>query len=444
MAQFASLFSTASPYQDIVDSATSELLMAQDWTKTFEIIDKVNSDPKCSVDIVNALKRRITSKNTVVVIRTLQLIDALIKNCTVELHKAMSDKWYSLLEKLAIGRRGPEVQTEALLLIQRCGKAFMGMQREAPMFYRLYESLKNQSIRFPEDDEATNNAMLAPPKAVIAEAQKQRATAKEYSRKHTRIVHQRSGNNSKIKKDALSKLKKELAMVEERAKRFKSLKLKPESEVYLDEVDFLKQCRERLQELVASISQVVFDEKLLSRVLNMNDLVTDCLISKVETRKSTLNAAKDDPGINNKIFDLSNVQIGTSKISTAVGVEQVNKVNQEDENDGNDNSERSDLIEFNASNATNDSVNNQGNPFDVHDDMFVNESNKKNLNEQGKSTGVQDSTNMVSNQGETNTDIFDDFFSAQPTATEDTISSKNKATPKSQTGKNDLLDDFFS
>ena len=69
---------------------------------------------------------------------------------------------------------------------------------------------------------------------------------------------------------------------------------------------------------------------------------------------------------------------------------------------------------------------------------------KKNLNEQGKSTGVQDSTNMVSNQGETNTDIFDDFFSAQPTATEDTISSKNKATPKSQTGKNDLLDDFFS
>ena len=85
------LFSTASPYQDIVDSATSELLMAQDWTKTFEIIDKVNSDPKCSVDIVNALKRRITSKNTIVVIRTLQLIDALIKNCTVELHKAMSD-----------------------------------------------------------------------------------------------------------------------------------------------------------------------------------------------------------------------------------------------------------------------------------------------------------------------------------------------------------------
>ena len=56
-------------------------------------------------------------------------------------------------------------------------------------------------------------------------------------------------------------------MVEERAKRFKSLKLKADSEVYLDEVDFLRQCRERLQELVASISQVVFDEKLLSRVL---------------------------------------------------------------------------------------------------------------------------------------------------------------------------------
>ena len=53
---------TASPYQDIVDSATSELLMAQDWTKTFEIIDKVNSDPKCSVDIVNALNDELLPK----------------------------------------------------------------------------------------------------------------------------------------------------------------------------------------------------------------------------------------------------------------------------------------------------------------------------------------------------------------------------------------------
>lgn len=444
MAQFASLFSTASPHQDIVDSATSELLMAQDWTKTFEIIDKVNSNPKCSMDIVNALKRRIASKNTIVIIRSLQLVDALIKNCTIELHKAMSDKWYALLEKLAIGRRGPEVQTEALLLIQRCGKAFMGMQREAPMFYRLYESLKNQSIRFPEDDEATNKAMLAPPKAVIAEAQKQRATANKYSTKHTHTVHESRGKNSAIKRDALSKLKKELAMVEERAKRFKSLKLNPDSEVYLDEVDFLRQCRERLQELVASISQVTFDEKLLSRVLNMNDLVTDCLTNKIERRKTGSNAVKDQSRINNETLDLSNVQIGTSKISTAVGAQHVDKVDERNENGAIHDREGSDLIEFNAIDATNDSVNTQGNPFDDHNDVFVNESNEKNFNEQAKSTGIQDSTNMVSNKGEMNANVFDDFFSVQQTATENTSSDKNKPISKTQTENNDLLDDFFS
>ena len=79
-----------------------------------------------------------------------------------------------------------------------------------------------------------------------------------------------------------------------------------------------------------------------------------------------------------------------------------------------------------------------------HNDVFVNESNEKNFIEQAKSTGIQDSTNMVSNKGETNADVFDDFFSAQQTATEDTSSDKNKPTSKARTENNDLLDDFFS
>ena len=102
MASFTSMFSTPSPHQDVVDSATSELLMSQDWTKTFEIIDIINRDPSCCADMIKALKKRIDSRNTLIIVRTLQLIDALIKNCSFELHKAMSDKWYSLLEKREI------------------------------------------------------------------------------------------------------------------------------------------------------------------------------------------------------------------------------------------------------------------------------------------------------------------------------------------------------
>ena len=79
MASFTSMFSTPSPHQDVVDSATSELLMSQDWTKTFEIIDIINRDPSCCADMIKALKKRIDSRNTLIIVRTLQLIDALIK-----------------------------------------------------------------------------------------------------------------------------------------------------------------------------------------------------------------------------------------------------------------------------------------------------------------------------------------------------------------------------
>ena len=294
MASFTSMFSTPSPHQDVVDSATSELLMSQDWTKTFEIIDIINRDPSCCADMIKALKKRIDSRNTLIIVRTLQLIDALIKNCSFELHKAMSDKWYSLLEKLALGRRGPEAQNEALLLIQRCGKAFKGMQREAPMFYRLYDSLRKDRTRFPEDDEATNSAMLAPPKAVIAEAQRERQIAakqkkqqkiKEFHNKKVAASDKRKQANTRH--NALAKLHKELKMVEERATRFKTLKLAPGSDVYLDEVDFLEQCHIRLQELVGSISQFAFDETLLSRILNINDTVGEALASVKSNNSST-------------------------------------------------------------------------------------------------------------------------------------------------------------
>jgi hypothetical protein len=485
MASFTSIFSSPSPFQDVVDSATSELLMNQDWTKTFEIIDTINRDPSCSADMVKAIKKRVGMKKTTVIIRSLQLIDALVKNCSFELHKAMSDQWFSLLEKLAIGRRGPEVQNESLLLIQRCGKAFKGMQREAPMFYRLYETLRAQNVRFPVDDEATNTAMLAPPKAVIAEAKKEREIAAQKRdniaasniiRRNATQQQQRlqQTNHVMSRADAISKLQKELAMVEERAKRFKSLKLAPGSDVYLDEVDFLEQCHIRLQELVASISQYAFDEKLLSKVLNINDIVGEAIASSNTKNNPTIknndkkrsivtdddNNNNDNKNLDNDLLGLSDLNIGVANISTS---SKVTKNIETDIDMGKSNDKNVAINISNSKNAPEQSMISD-NPFDVFvgtTSTYGVVSSSNNNNSMIDSTSNNDKTTSSNNNAtaapitnkSSNDDMLNDFFGERdgnsggaiplPT-TDDNQNNSNKQQPLTKTKTDDLLDDFFS
>ena len=496
MASFTSMFSTPSPHQDVVDSATSELLMSQDWTKTFEIIDIINRDPSCCADMIKALKKRIDSRNTLIIVRTLQLIDALIKNCSFELHKAMSDKWYSLLEKLALGRRGPEAQNEALLLIQRCGKAFKGMQREAPMFYRLYDSLRKDRTRFPEDDEATNSAMLAPPKAVIAEAQREREIAakqkkqqkiKEFHNKKVAASDKRKQANTRH--NALAKLHKELKMVEERATRFKTLKLAPGSDVYLDEVDFLEQCHIRLQELIGSISQFAFDETLLSRILNINDTVGEALASVKSNNSSTSsksssnknsksNVAKNNDNVTNDLLDLSDMDIGTRKISTSSKVVNNNNNNNNmailgnnNINISNNNNTTNNNDNNNAININNDkneesenlkSTNTSDNPFDIfgttstygvtnNNSNHVMNNNNNNGNN-SNNNGTQIKPPITQQVNKSNDDLLEDFFSGNDNnsggaiplpSSDNNIQKQQQPLEKKKTG-DDLLDEFFS
>ena len=290
MSGLAAFFTTPpSPLQVQVEAATSELLLGADWGKNMEICDSINRDPQSCEGFAKAFKKRLATKNPKVILLTLQLIDATVKNCGFEMHSVLSQNWFVFLDPLARGKRGTDVQEEALALIQRCGKAFQSMQREAPMFYKLLVTLRQDGFHFPADqDGQTDSAVFnAAPPSVVQAARTSQSVPSAVTRAPPAPAAPR-GTGVKPSGDPLLQLRKDLSSVQDRAGRFNRLLLENrksgeplnmKSDAFLDEVDYLCQCQLRLRDLVESMSSNanLFEETIFSKCLDVNDLVGDAL-----------------------------------------------------------------------------------------------------------------------------------------------------------------------
>ena len=70
-----------SPFQDIVDQATSEYLLTPDWEKNIHIIDQVNLKIENAKEVMRAIRRRTSNSNPKVQFLALTLLEMGVKNC---------------------------------------------------------------------------------------------------------------------------------------------------------------------------------------------------------------------------------------------------------------------------------------------------------------------------------------------------------------------------
>jgi|EP00945_MAST-04E_sp_MAST-4E-sp1_P005749 hypothetical protein len=302
MSSLASFFSgPPSAVQAQVDAATSEYLLGPDWGKNMEICDDINRKPGSCNEFIKAFKKRFATKKPKVIMLTIKLIDSVVKNCGHEIHTKLSQKWVGFLESPARGKRGPEVQEEALALVQRCAKAFKGMQREAPMFSKLYMQLQKEGYHFANDAELSS-AVFAPPQEVIAHAREERSrTQMQAARRVTASRSTRPRQNTMSesrRREVIVKLKQDLNVARDRANRFVKLVtdvksgVKVTSDAYLDEVDFLSQCQLRVRELIEAGTRGTINESVFSLCLDVNGMIGDALRDAQRLREGGLQAAR--------------------------------------------------------------------------------------------------------------------------------------------------------
>ncbi|KXZ49435.1 hypothetical protein GPECTOR_21g661 [Gonium pectorale] len=149
---------------ELVDKATSDELIAADWTLNFAVVDFVNSDVRLnSGKVLRAMKRSLGKHNTKVSLLCLTLLETCVKNCATEfhVHLATSELWADIVKlggDSSISRVDSEVRDKVLVLVEDFARALAPSQ-----FQQAYESLLDSGVDFPVRGTEDAVPILTPP-----------------------------------------------------------------------------------------------------------------------------------------------------------------------------------------------------------------------------------------------------------------------------------------
>ncbi|KAI8883671.1 ubiquitin binding protein [Backusella circina FSU 941] len=153
-----------SPFDEVVDKATSELLPAgqEDLVLNLDISDQIRSKKVNAKDAMRSLKRRLGHKNPNVQLATLSLVDTCVKNGGDAFVKEIAsrefmDQLVSVLK--APTGCNPDVSNKALTIIQTWGLASKGKPVLSYM-YDTYALLKAEGMTFPPVNQNIDSILL--------------------------------------------------------------------------------------------------------------------------------------------------------------------------------------------------------------------------------------------------------------------------------------------
>ncbi|KAG0713561.1 TOM1-like protein 2 [Chionoecetes opilio] len=156
----------ATPVGQKIEQATSETLPSEDWGLNLEVCDLVNESEDGPRDAIKAIRKRLTAqpKNYTVVMYTLTVLEACVKNCGKRLHvHACSKDFVQELVKLIGPKNEPptSVQEKVLSLIQSWADAFRH-QPELSGVSQVYAELKHKGVEFPTNNLETMAPIITP------------------------------------------------------------------------------------------------------------------------------------------------------------------------------------------------------------------------------------------------------------------------------------------
>ena len=276
----------STPVGQIIERATSALLIGPDWSTNLELCDFINREPECAGDAVRALRRQLKSSETKVVFLALSAAEGCVKNCAVHMHSAMASKDF-MADMATVATRAPkpgdpmgeDAQRKALELIQEWALAF---QHRMPAFENTYSSLRAKGVRFPAPP--ADSAPIFTPQPSASSPSQPAGSPKA---------------DGDAEGDAeLRKLESDLVVVVEKIKLCREML--PESpgiesdEVLAEIVGFLEACKPRVVELVEAGMNGVLSEETLGKCLAINDALIRTLEAEEKLCESAEAEVKGD------------------------------------------------------------------------------------------------------------------------------------------------------
>ncbi|KAK2169905.1 hypothetical protein LSH36_6g13051 [Paralvinella palmiformis] len=147
----------ATPVGQMIEKATDGTQASENWALFMDVCDLVNETEEGPKDAIKAIRKRLSQnagKNFQIVMFTLTLLEACVKNCGRRLHIQIAHKDFLQEMVKIIGPKNdpPQVvQEKVLSLIQTWADAFQGIP-ELKEVNKVYQELRNKGIEFPATD----------------------------------------------------------------------------------------------------------------------------------------------------------------------------------------------------------------------------------------------------------------------------------------------------
>eukprot|EP01105_Mastigella_eilhardi_P025311 TRINITY_DN6847_c0_g1_i1.p1 TRINITY_DN6847_c0_g1~~TRINITY_DN6847_c0_g1_i1.p1 ORF type:complete len:576 (-),score=145.66 TRINITY_DN6847_c0_g1_i1:135-1814(-) len=134
---------------EMIENATSDMLMGPDWTTNTRLCDVMSANPIANVrEALKSLKPRLKSNAVSVQLLSLELIDCLMKNCSHTRPVFQDKDWQAEFVKLATKSGSPEVRKKMLSMIREWSEE-LGGKKETHQYRSTYEQLYKQGVKFP-------------------------------------------------------------------------------------------------------------------------------------------------------------------------------------------------------------------------------------------------------------------------------------------------------
>ena len=148
------MFRTKSPFEKLLDKATSNLLLEPDLDSMLQLCDMVRGGDVKPCEAAALIKQKVVEeKNPHQQLFAVHVMDTIMKNCGEEIHKeVITESYMDRLKELLKATTGEKTKNKLLGMIQSWGVAFKN-NSDLKIATTLYNVLKAEGYKFqPEED----------------------------------------------------------------------------------------------------------------------------------------------------------------------------------------------------------------------------------------------------------------------------------------------------
>lgn len=172
------MFSQTSPFDKLLENATSSNLLEVDWGLIMEICDQITNEKVQPKYALNAIKKKILSGDPHISLYALQLLDACVSNCGLNFHLEVCSREFENNINYILTKGHPIVVEKMKEYIKRWSEQEFKDNPQLSLIPSLYNRLKKEGVKFKTTEQPKRKIQLSNDPNVVSSNQEEEDIAK--------------------------------------------------------------------------------------------------------------------------------------------------------------------------------------------------------------------------------------------------------------------------